>query len=211
MNAQVLDIEETIFRNSVKAVVSELKCANRFLSGEAALIEGFETMFQVTDLVANVLNNAKSMADGFSSVFESQFYRHRFHAIQQLVFNLIFKGKFFITLQDIQAVIAALELYLKPSEKPQFKQVELFEKSPSSAPEGLSGYSLQGFIFKAVTVQRLNRLHIFSFDQLYQYTQRDLFADLCNKSICNRQAAKRTISDINHSLSLRGFPELLLS
>lgn len=226
MSTQSISIEETIFQNSVKRVISELNTAVRFLSGEAQV-----SLTGVTkdEVVSSVLRNSEVISFGFVSIFESAFYRRRFSAINQVVSKLVYSGWLSLTIDKIQSVVNALSLYLLPlktvcidssveikrvelSDKTtnEYKQVEIFEAAVSAAPEGLSGLSVSGYIFKALTVYRLHALKIYTFDQLFCLSQRDLFILLSVHLKLGVKACHRTIADINDSLDLRGFPNLLL-
>jgi len=182
MNTQTINIEETIFRNSVKAVISELKCANRFLSGEVPVTV---SSVKVSDVVSIALDQAKTMAGGFSSVFDSTHYCFRFHAIQQVVCELVYKGSFSLTVQNIQSVISVLEAYLKPVAKPGFKQVDLFDCANSDvnnksrieqnikARETLAYVLIESVPLRSLTIQKLDSLGFFFCKDLFALSKSD--------------------------------------
>lgn len=203
MSTQVISIEEQIFRNSVKAVVSELRCGLRFLSGESV---PFTDSVSSYDIVSGRITAAHNLAMGFRSVFESSFYCRRFDSINSVCSDLFGTAFHLLTVEKLKSVIDCFELFVNSApasvdrvsgyskENKLFltSKVEVFEndKSLFIVPDTLSGLSVDGFIFLVLTITRLHKLNIYTFDSLYELTQRDLFNMLTDRLHLGYMAAK---------------------
>ncbi|WAR44576.1 hypothetical protein [Methylomonas rapida] len=213
MSTQITFEQQRIFKDAIYEIQGHISCISYGLS-----INDVNHQRRNYEIVID-------LSSSFSRVFNSiPFFKARFNALFD-VFNrsrqfCFIDNNIDLFLSKIESITASwLDSLITPlpcstGEIAQGREDGAADYIPNkpdplvSAPEGLSGFPVSGYIFKALTVYRLHSLKIYSFDELYQFSQRDLFAVLMSDLMLGSRACYRTISDINDSLSLRGFPTL---